>query len=85
MLNGSNLSWRAGWLLVSAFLAGAVLVLGVGPRKRGPTSPALPLDDWDIPRLVAHLNGKGLGVRAVSTEADVVVHGTAFLTTTGKG
>jgi hypothetical protein len=51
------------------------------------TAAAAPLDDWDIPRLVAYLKSKGLGLRVVSTvsggggDSDR----NAFLTTTDKG
>jgi hypothetical protein len=46
--------------------------------------PAVPLDDWDVPRLVAHLNAEGLRLRLVPTQQDGVVAQRAFLTTTSK-
>ena len=80
----SKLSWRTFWL-ASVLLAGALLVHCVGQRTGSPATAAAPLDDWDIPRLVAYLNGKGLGLRMVSTRKDGVINQTAYLTTTNKG
>jgi hypothetical protein len=82
---GSKLSWRTFWHLASVLLAGALLVYCVRQRTGRPATAAAPLDDWDIPRLVAYLNGKGLGLRLVSTRKDGVINQTAFLTTTNKG
>jgi hypothetical protein len=84
MLAVSKLSEWTRRPLFPAVLAGALLAVCVGRREGLPAPPAVPLDDWDIPRLVDHLNGKGLGLRVVSTSKDGVVHQRAFLTTTGK-
>ena len=81
MLGASKLSWRmCGLLLV--FVAGALLVVGVGRRKDGRATPAVPLDDWDIPQFAAFLNERGLGLRLVSTMKGGDARYTAFLTTT---
>jgi hypothetical protein len=81
-----KLAWRAFWPLASVPLAGALLIHCVGQRRDGPAPVAGPLDDWDIPRLVAHLNGQGLGLRVVSTlKGRVGSDRTAFLTTTDQG
>jgi hypothetical protein len=82
---GNELSGRACWPLLAALLAGALLAVWARQRTSGPAAPAPPLDGWDIPRLAAHLNGEGLGLRMVATQKDGAVHQTAFLTTTGKG
>lgn len=82
----SKLFWRAFWPLASSLVAGALLVHFVRQRTGGPATAAAPLDDWDVPRLVDFLNGKGLGLRVVSTLKDN--GGTdrmAFLTTTDQG
>jgi hypothetical protein len=84
MPGASILLRRACWLLLPALLAGIVLVSGIGQRGEHFARPVVPLHDWDISRLVAYLNGKGLGLRLVSTRQDGVVDRTAFLTTTAK-
>jgi hypothetical protein len=71
---------------VSVLVAGALFLHCVGQRAGGPAPAAGPLDDWDVPRLVAHLNGKGLGLRVVSTlKVGGGTHRMAFLTTTDQG
>lgn len=82
----SKLPWRAFWPLAAVLVAGALFVHRVGQRTGGTATGAAPLDDWDVPRLVAHLNGKGLGLRVVSTLKDGGgTHRMAFLTTTDQG
>ena len=84
MLGVSNISWRAGLPLLFVLVAGALVAVWIEQRQRRPTSPALSLDDWDIPQLVNYLNGKGLELRAVPTRENGVLHFNAFLTTTNK-
>jgi hypothetical protein len=79
----SKLSWRACWPLLPALLAG-LLALGLGQRRGGSGPPGVPLEDWDIPRLLAHLNGEGLRLRVVATQHNGATQHTAFLTTTDK-
>ena len=81
----SKLAWRAFWPVASVLLAGALFVHCVGQHAGGPATAAAPLDDWDVPRLVAYLNGKGLALRAVSTRKGGGGDRTAFLTTTDQG
>jgi hypothetical protein len=64
-------------------VAGILVGVAIGQRKNVPT-PTVQMDDWDIPRLVAYLNGKGLGLRLISTYKDGAVGPAAFLTTTDK-
>ena len=80
----SKLSWRAGLPVLAALLAGVVLAVSIGQRQGGPAAPAGRLDDWDIPRLVAYLNGQGLGLRMVPTRKDGIASQNAFLTTTDQ-
>lgn len=86
MMAKSKLARQAFWPLAAVLVAGALFIHDGGQRTDSPAVAAAPLDDWDIPRLVAYLNGKGLGLRVVSTR-----HGgggtdrNAFLTTTDKG
>lgn len=79
----SNLSWRMYGLLL-VLVVGSLLVVGIARRKDGRATPVVPLDDWDIPQLVAYLNGKGLGLRMVPTQKDAATCQAAFLTTTDK-
>jgi hypothetical protein len=84
MLGQSKLSWRVFRPLWSALLVSASLAVWIGQRVHGPATSDVPPDDWDIPRLVAHLNDQGLGLRMVSTLKTDVIDQTAFLTTTNK-
>jgi hypothetical protein len=82
----SKLARRAFWPLAYVLVAGVLCMHGVEQRTSSPVMATAALDDWDIARLVAYLNGKGLGLRVVSTRAGG--GGTdrrAFLTTTDKG
>jgi hypothetical protein len=74
---------RGRWFLLLALLA-AVVVWRLSPRSARPQTEELPLDDQDIPRLVAHLEEKGLPLRAVSTRKDGSFHLNAYLTTTAS-
>jgi hypothetical protein len=85
MMAESKLPWRALWPLAFVLVAGALFVHCVGQRTRTPATVAVPPDDWDIPRLVAYLNGKGLGLRVVSTMNGGPSDRRAFLTITDKG
>jgi hypothetical protein len=80
----SKLWCRAYWLLPTALLAGALVVVAVGQRPGRPATQDVPLDDWDIPQLVAYLNGEGLGLRLASVQKDGGIQHTAFLTTTDR-
>jgi len=42
----------------------------------------VPLDDWDVLQLVAHLDAEGLHLRALPTAKDGLIDDRAFLTTT---
>jgi hypothetical protein len=80
----NKLSWRVGWPLLHTLLAAALLAVWVGYRISSSIPSAEALDGWDIPRLVAYLNGEGLGLRMVATQKESAVCRTAFLTTTSK-
>jgi hypothetical protein len=84
MLGVRNLSGRAGWASVLVLLAGGLLAAWISQRESSLATPAVALDDWDIPQLVAYLNGQGLELRVVATQRDGVIHQTVYLTTTDK-
>jgi hypothetical protein len=74
-------------ILLLVLLVGALIAAAIGQRTGcawyrhcSPEAP-LPLDDWDIPQFVAYLNGKGLGLRLVSTLKNGRIGQSAFLTT----
>jgi hypothetical protein len=81
----SKLAWRAFWPLAFVLVASVLFVHCARQRTGIPATVAAALDDWDIPRLVAYLNGKDLGLRVVSTAKVGGSDRTAFLTTTDKG
>jgi hypothetical protein len=80
----NRLCWHGGRASLLVLLAGALLATAVGQRKGGSPEAPLPLEDWDIPQLVTYLNGKGLGLRVVSTLQNGLIGQSAFLTTTDK-
>jgi hypothetical protein len=80
-----KLAWRMFWPLALALAAGALLVHSFGQRTGSSARVAASLDDWDIPRLAEYLNGKGLGLRVVSSMNGRHSDWTAYLTTTDKG
>jgi hypothetical protein len=85
MLVASKVSWNTRCVLVGLLLAAVALGVVIGQRMNVAAGPSVQLmDDWDIPQLVAYLNGKGLGVHLVSTQKDGVDPNTAFLTTTDQ-
>jgi hypothetical protein len=81
----SKLARLAFWPLAAVLVAGALFLPYAGQRPDRPGRAATPLDSWDMAQLVAHLNGKGLGLRAVSTLNGGSTDPKAFLTTTDKG
>jgi hypothetical protein len=86
MMAKNRLAWRAAWPLPAVLVAGALFIHDVAQRTGSPTLAVAPLDDWDILRLVAFLNSKGLGLRVVSTRyGGGDLDRRAFLTTTDKG
>lgn len=80
----NRLCWHGGRSPLLVLLAAALLAAAVGQRKRTYTEAPPALDDWDIPQFVASLNGKGLGLRLVSTQKNGLIGQTAFLTSTDK-
>src|SRR5262249_27697588 len=78
----SKLTWRARWPILVTLLLGTLLAVTLGQHLNRLATPARSLDDWDIPTLVANLNGKGLGLRMVSPRKDGVIFRDAYLTTT---
>jgi hypothetical protein len=84
MVGVSKLSWRVCWPLLPVVLTGALLTVPLGQHGGGSATPALPLDDWDLARLVAYLNEEGLRLRRVSTQNKGVNPRKAYLTTTAK-
>jgi hypothetical protein len=80
----TKLSPRVFSAWVAAFLAGALLAAWVVGRGGEHTTTAPTLDGWDVPRLAAHLNARGLGLRVVSVSQDGTNNLAAYLTTTDK-
>jgi hypothetical protein len=80
----SKLVWRTFLPLAFVLVASALFVHRGGQRTGSRAKATAPLDDWDIPRLVAYLNGKGLRLRAMSTMNGRDSDRSAFLTTTDK-
>jgi hypothetical protein len=75
--------WRFNrrWFLLLALLAGSVVALRITQHASGPPGLTLPEDDWDIPRLLAHLNARGLQLQAIPTYKDGPLSPSAFFTT----
>jgi hypothetical protein len=75
--------WRFNrrWFLFLALLAGSVVALRIAQHASGPPGPTLLEDNWDIPRLVAHLNARGLQVHVIPTQKDGPLFPSVFLTT----
>jgi hypothetical protein len=71
-------------LLCTGFMGLAFMTVWVGPCPMGPVPPSLPLDDWDIPQLAAHLNKMGVEVHTVPTQKGAVASSTAFFTVAEK-
>lgn len=66
---------RCGWryvLLSTAFMALAFLTSWLLSCPETSRPATLPLDDWDIPQLAAHLKRMGVEVRTVPTMKSAV-------------
>lgn len=61
MVDVSKLGARAWTLLLTFLMTSAMLAVWIGQREGGLPTSAAPLVDWDIPRLTAYLNEKGVG------------------------
>ncbi len=86
MRGGSTRTPRACAFLVAALLVLTLLAGWPGRQRQGPVAtPIVPVDDWDVPQLVACLNRAGLGLRTVATQRNGSLGQRAFLTSTGKG
>jgi hypothetical protein len=75
---------RVHWVVPAVLVASLLLAASLGKWSAGPRVPPLPLNDWDIPTLVEHLQRTGLSLRMVATQKDGPIDSTAFLTTTEK-
>jgi hypothetical protein len=84
MLSLDKLSGSALRFLLPALLPGLLLAVMIWQGKRGTSSSAVPLEEWDIPRLASYLKEEGLDLRMVPTQENGVIEQTAFLTTTDK-
>lgn len=89
MVDVNKLGARTYKPLLIVLLAGAVFAVWIGRHKSGFQTSAETLDAWDIPRLAAYLNDKGLSLRMVATLKegtlrDIRYSNKAFLTTTDK-
>jgi hypothetical protein len=72
-------------LLTLGLIPLAWLGAALGRRAGTADGPPVSLDSWDVPRLIAHLNGRGLGLRPVAASAGGDCTRSAFLTRTGQG
>jgi hypothetical protein len=85
MLGTTKASWGTRCALLGLFAAGVALGVPIGQRMNVTACPSVQfMDDWDLPQLVAHLNGKGLGLHLVSTQKHGDNTDIAFLTTTDQ-
>ncbi len=85
MVDVCKLGARVWAPLLTFLMMSALLAVWIWQREDAPPTSAAPLDDWDIARLTAYLNAKGLSLRLVSTRQDGAIHQSVFLTTTDKG
>lgn len=72
------------WLLPLALLAGVVPIVWMAQCPGRTPLAALPLDDWDIPQLIAHLKEKGVELRVVPARQNGDLEPNCFLTTTDR-
>jgi hypothetical protein len=75
---------RAHWILSAGFVASVLLATSLGKRSASPTTPPVPLNDWDVLELAVYLNRAGIRLHVVSTVQAGGVQNTAFLTTTNR-
>jgi hypothetical protein len=73
------------WFLATGF--SALVLLSTWTSQRPVRSPAanLPLEEWDILELVAHLKRSGVMIRLVTSYKQGSVGHSVYLTTTNKG
>jgi hypothetical protein len=84
MSSVSTSSLPACRLVPPVLLSAALLAVSVGERQADLPSTGVPPDKWEVPQLVAYLNGKGLDLRMVPIVRDGAIRQTAFLTTTSQ-
>lgn len=89
MVDGNRLGARAYKPLLIVLLAGTAFAVWIGQHKSRYQTSAETLDAWDIPRLAAYLNDKGLSLRMAATQKegtikDIRYANKAFLTNTDK-
>jgi hypothetical protein len=65
-------------------LACAVVPLGPRAATRNAADPLAHLHDWDVPQLLGHLEGQGLGLRPVADSSGGELRCGAYLTRTEK-
>jgi hypothetical protein len=70
------------WFVPAVFAAAVLLAVSLGQRRATP--PPLPLDDWQLPELVAHLKRAGLRLRMAAIAKNGAISPAVFLTTEEK-
>ena len=83
-MNAGQPAPRALWLALGfALLLGAALMRWWA--KEPPPARPPDLDDWDIPRLLRHLENRGLHLRPIATLQKGPIAHNLYLTCTGQG
>jgi hypothetical protein len=71
-------------LLSAIFLTMALLIAWLGWRRMPPSPPSLAMDDWNVPKLVAHLRKAGVEVHTLPCQRNDVPDWCAYLSVTQK-
>jgi hypothetical protein len=72
------------WFLAACFSGIVLLAVTCGKQQVGPAASPLPLDDWHILEMVAHLNRAGLKLRLITVSKHGAIGPSVYLTATKK-